>query len=165
MKTARTTAHPRAAMMVVLAGAAVWTSATACAGRAPRPAAAARPAAAGTAGNTAAVGNVADTSAWRGQPVGRPEELFQGRFPGVHVYATEGGIAVRVRGQSSFHGSNEPLYVVDGMPLAPGSGGVLGINPNDIARIEVVKGGAQLAEYGSRGGNGVIKITTKRPGR
>lgn len=172
MRSTSATGRPRAAAVTAaLVGVAGWMVVTGCGQRARRPAAAPAPAAgrstASGSGATsgATVGNTADTAAWRGQPVGRPEELFRGRFPGVHVYATGGGIAVRVRGQSSFHGNTEPLYVVDGMPLAPGSGGVLGINPNDIARIEVVKGGAELAEYGSRGGNGVIKITTKRPGR
>ena len=106
-----------------------------------------------------------DTAQWRGQPANRAEELFAGRFPGVQVYAAGGGIAVRIRGASSFHGSTQPLYVVDGQIITPEGDGLIGINPNDVARIEVVKNGGDLAMYGSRGGNGVIRITTKRAGR
>jgi TonB-dependent SusC/RagA subfamily outer membrane receptor len=59
-------------------------------------------------------------------------------------------------------GSGEPLYVIDGFPRQPGTGGLLDINPNDIARIEVLKDPTSLAEYGSRGGNGVVRVTTKK---
>jgi len=59
--------------------------------------------------------------------------------------------------------SNEPLFVVDGVPIAPGPGGTLSwLNPHDIASIEVLKDAASLAMYGVRGGNGVIVIKTKR---
>jgi iron complex outermembrane receptor protein len=92
------------------------------------------------------------------------EMILQGRFPGVEVYRTAGGIAVRIRGTSSFYGSNEPLYVIDGVPIQPGpSGSLSGINPHDIASIQVVKDPVGTAMYGMRGANGVIVITTKRP--
>jgi TonB-dependent SusC/RagA subfamily outer membrane receptor len=91
------------------------------------------------------------------------EELFEGRFPGVRVTAVPGqGIAVRIRGATSVNGSNEPLYVVDGFPLATSSDGLLALNPSDIARIEVLKDPGSTAEYGMRGANGVVLITTKR---
>ena len=98
------------------------------------------------------------------QPVRSVEEMLKGRVSGVQVMqAPGGGIAVRIRGASSFNGSNEPLYVLDGFPITPGPGGALtGINPYDIASIDVLKDAASTAIYGSRGANGVILITTKR---
>lgn len=96
------------------------------------------------------------------QPI---EEVLSGRFPGVEVNRTaNGGIAVRIRGGSSILGSNEPLYVIDGVPIDPGPGGSLaGINPYDIESIEVLKDAASTAMYGSRGSNGVIIIKMKKP--
>ena len=98
------------------------------------------------------------------QPVRSVEEMLKGRVSGVQVMqAPGGGIAVRIRGASSINGSNEPLYVLDGFPIAPGPGGALtGINPYDIESIDVLKDAASTAIYGSRGANGVILITTKR---
>lgn len=97
-----------------------------------------------------------------GQPI---EQVLMGRFPGVTVTRTaDGGVSVRIRGTTSIRGSNEPLYVIDGVEIQPGPGGSLvGINPNDIASIEVIKDPAGEAMYGVRGANGVIVITTKRP--
>ncbi len=99
-----------------------------------------------------------------GQPI---EQVLMGRFPGVTVMRTaDGGVAVRIRGTTSIHGSNEPLYVIDGVAIEPGPGGSLtGINPHDIASIEVIKDPAGEAMYGVRGANGVIVIKTKRPGQ
>jgi TonB-dependent SusC/RagA subfamily outer membrane receptor len=58
---------------------------------------------------------------------------------------------------------NEPLYVVDGIALPPAPGGALiGVDPRDIERIEVLKDAAATSSYGVRGGNGVILIRTKR---
>ena len=109
------------------------------------------------------VSNAATDSQWVGQSVGRAEELLAGRFPGVEVYRAPGGIAVRIRGSSTVYGSNEPLYVVDGMPIDPGPGGALvGINPADIEKIEVLKDAGSTAQWGVRGANGVILIKTKR---
>ena len=98
-----------------------------------------------------------------GQPI---ERALEGRFPGVDVRRTpDGGIAVRIRGATSFGGGTEPLYVVDGIAIQPGPGGALtGINPNDIESIRVLKDAADTAMYGMRGANGVILIKTKRPG-
>lgn len=97
-----------------------------------------------------------------GQP---PEQALMGRFPGVIVERTpDGGIAVRIRGGSSLMGDNTPLYVVDGQPIQPGPyGGLTGLDPNDIASIEVLKDAAATSMYGMRGANGVIVIKTKRP--
>jgi TonB-dependent starch-binding outer membrane protein SusC len=107
--------------------------------------------------------NVATDSQWTGQNAARVEELFAGRFAGVVVTRIPGGISVRIRGGSTITGSNEPLYVIDGMPIDPGPGGALvGINPADIEKIEVLKDIGSTAMYGSRGANGVILIRTKR---
>ncbi len=96
-----------------------------------------------------------------GKPI---EEVLASRFPGVVVTRTpDGGIAVRIRGTTSIHGSNEPLYVIDGLPIRAGPGGSLvGINPYDIESIEVLRDAASTTMYGVRGANGVVVITTKR---
>ncbi len=94
-----------------------------------------------------------------GQPI---ETVLQGRFPGVEVTRTQGGIAVRIRGAASVYASTQPLYVLDGVPIQPGPNGVLtGINPYDIESIQVLKTPAETAIYGMRGANGVIVIKTK----
>lgn len=99
-----------------------------------------------------------------GEPI---EKVLEGRVSGVSVTRTaNGGVAVRIRGPSSFFGSNEPLYVIDGIPIQPGPGGSLtGINPYDIESITVLKDPVDTALYGVRGANGVIVIKTKRPGQ
>ena len=95
------------------------------------------------------------------------EDLFAGKFPGVTVLRAEGGgLQILIRGgNNSFYGSSEPLYIVDDTPLGPGSRGIVFLAPQDIQKIEVLKNPADVAIYGVRGGNGVIKITTRRPGR
>ena len=103
---------------------------------------------------------------WQGRGATRVEELFQGRFAGVRVYEAPGGIMVRIRGGSgSINGSNDPLYLLDGFPYTPGPDGLVSLNPGDIAKIEVLKDATSMAEYGVRGANGVVKITTKRGGK
>ena len=98
-----------------------------------------------------------------GQPI---EEVLQAKVPGVVVTrASGGGVAIRIRGSGSFYSSNEPLYVLDGVPFEPGPGGALtGINPHDIDTIKVLKDPADTGLYGVRGANGVIVITMKKPG-
>jgi TonB-dependent SusC/RagA subfamily outer membrane receptor len=93
---------------------------------------------------------------------GHVEELLEGRMPGVDVVRQGGGFRVLIRGMGSITGNSEPLYVVDGLPLTSGPGGMLGISPNDVARIDVLKDAGSTAIYGSRGANGVILITTRR---
>ena len=96
------------------------------------------------------------------------EEIFRAAAPGLRITRTpNGGIAVQlVRGPSSFYSSNEPLYILDGTPFQPGPGGALtGINPHDIESIRVLKDPADTGVYGMRGANGVIVITTKKPGK
>lgn len=96
-----------------------------------------------------------------GQPI---EEILKDKVAGVTVTQTQGGISVRIRGVTSFYGNNEPLYVLDDVPITPGPGGVLnGIGPYDIESIRVLKDPADTALYGMRGANGVILIKTKRP--
>lgn len=109
-------------------------------------------------------GEVVTADDLRGVRVARAEELLAGRFAGVEVTPRAGGgISVRIRGATSLMGSSEPLYVIDGMPVQAGPGGALnGINPYDIARIEVLKDIGSTSFWGVRGANGVVLITTKR---
>jgi TonB-dependent starch-binding outer membrane protein SusC len=101
-----------------------------------------------------------DIDASHVQPI---EQALQARVPGVVITRTpDGGISVRIRGATTINGSTEPLFVIDGLPIEPGPGGSLvGINPHDIASIEVLKDAASLAFYGVRAANGVILIKTK----
>ncbi len=127
-----------------------------------------RPAAGGATGVRPAPGGAADASdtASTAMAGGKTvERLFAGRFPGVTVSETSGGgLQIRIRGgNNSFLGSNEPLYVLDGTPVPPGTGGIVHLNPYDIEKIEVLKNPADVGIYGVRGGNGVIRITTIRP--
>ncbi len=86
--------------------------------------------------------------------------MLQGSVSGIEIVKTSGapgsGSIVRIRGGNSMQGSNDPLYVVDGLP-----GGTV-TNPNDIESVQVLKDASATAIYGSRGANGVIIITTKR---
>jgi len=95
------------------------------------------------------------------------EKQIMSKSPGVVVTTNaDGSIAVNIRGSSSKLSSNEPLYVIDDIPITPGPGGALvGLNPHDIESIQVLKNPEDTAIYGSRGGNGVILIKTKRPGK
>src|SRR5438552_10128103 len=97
-------------------------------------------------------------------PTPNPMQAIQARTPGVDVVA--GGsyrpgvpMNVTVRGVRSIAAGNQPLYVVDGVPLA---GGIEDFNPAIIQSIEVLKDASATAVYGSRGSNGVILITTRR---
>lgn len=110
-------------------------------------------------------------------PIASVDQALQGRAAGVQVTQNSGtpgaGIAVRVRGAASIGASNEPLYVVDGVPINTGSytrvgtGGqqtnaLADLNPSDIQSMEILKDAASAAIYGSRASNGVVLITTKR---
>jgi TonB-linked SusC/RagA family outer membrane protein len=96
-------------------------------------------------------------------PITDARQALQGRAAGVDVTqaGSKPGSApqVRIRGRRSFNASNEPLYVVDGIPTV---GGLEDINPSDITSMEVLKDASATAIYGSRGSNGVVLITTKR---
>src|SRR5690606_3009327 len=125
-----------------------------------------------------------DAEAIEDQPFYSIDQALQGKVSGITVTqnsgAPGGGVSIRVRGITSLTGSNEPLYVVDGVPIEGGDnnesfmfstlGGGNGqtrvsamstINPNDIESIEVLKDASAAAIYGSRASNGVILITTK----
>ncbi len=116
---------------------------------------------------------VAETVKEKDFNIGRivsPEQLLQAKVPGVQVIDNNepgGGISMRIRGGTSVNASNEPLFVVDGVPLSVGGGVSSGrnplnfLNPADIANITVLKDASASAIYGSRGANGVILITTK----
>ncbi|SHJ79608.1 TonB-linked outer membrane protein, SusC/RagA family [Tangfeifania diversioriginum] len=110
-------------------------------------------------------------------PASSVDNLLQGRAAGVQVLQTSGepgsALSVRIRGNTSIGGGNEPLYVVDGVPiksenytgLGEGTAGLNSlsdINPNDIASIEILKDAASTSIYGARASNGVVLITTKR---
>jgi TonB-dependent SusC/RagA subfamily outer membrane receptor len=92
------------------------------------------------------------------------EQLLVARIPGVTLArAADGRLVIHVRGTSTLRGAQEPLVVVDGIPLRPNPvGNLRAINPHDIASVEVLKDAAGTAMYGVRGGNGVIVIKTKR---
>lgn len=98
------------------------------------------------------------------------DQVLQGRAAGVQIQqnsGTPGGSSsVRIRGISSITGSNEPIYVIDGVIIDGNSGSLninplAGINPNDIASIDILKDASATAIYGSRAANGVIIVTTK----
>ncbi len=92
-------------------------------------------------------------------------QALQGRAAGVDVaggnFRPGETPAIRIRGNRSIRASNEPLYVVDGIPLAQGTG-LNDFNPQDIQSVEVLKDASATAIYGSRGANGVVLVTTKR---
>lgn len=111
---------------------------------------------------------------------GSIDQLLMGRAAGVEVLQSsespDAGVSIRIRGITSLNGSSEPLYVIDGVILtdanAASSGmgkvdasedvnSLMGLNPNDIASIEVLKDASATAIYGSSGANGVVLITTK----
>ncbi len=116
--------------------------------------------------------------------IASPEQLIQGRAAGVQITQASGepgsGVNIRIRGTSSVRGGNNPLFVVDGVPLAgdnvSGGGVDVGagsssarnplnfLNPNDIESIDILKDASATAIYGSRGANGVVLITTKSGG-
>lgn len=96
--------------------------------------------------------------------VSRVEELLEGRFSGVQVQRTgDGDYSVSIRGAGSFMSSEQPLWVIDGVPYEVGPGrGLAWLNPADVVRIDLLKNPAETSIYGVRGANGVIVITTKR---
>ena len=115
-------------------------------------------------------------------PIRSVDEALLGRAPGVTVVTSSGqpgaGAMVRIRGGNSISASNQPLYVIDGVPIAAtangvntgtlmtqGAGGlnpVAGLNPDDIESIDILKDASATSIYGARAANGVVLITTKR---
>ncbi|HEX2719136.1 MAG TPA: SusC/RagA family TonB-linked outer membrane protein, partial [Gemmatimonadaceae bacterium] len=113
----------------------------------------------------------------QGTPLAGVDAALQGRAAGVQVTQNAGnpgvGITVRIRGSASLTASNQPLWVVDGVPIiredysqldvgGQDVTGVSGLNPDEIESITVLKDAAAAAIYGSRASNGVVMITTKR---
>ncbi len=103
--------------------------------------------------------------------IATPEQLVNGKVAGVQITSNGGapgsGSRIRIRGGSSLNASNDPLIVIDGVPLD--NGGITGsanalsfINPNDIESFNILKDASATAIYGSRASNGVIIITTKK---
>ena len=96
--------------------------------------------------------------------VSRVEELIRDNFAGVQVIRLRNGdYSFRIRGTRSLMGNNEPLLVINGMPVSQAGmrTALAGMSPADIARIDVLKDAGSTAAYGSRGANGVIVITTR----
>ena len=99
------------------------------------------------------------------------QDMLKGKVPGLHVIPGDGGpgsgSTIRIRGAASLAASNDPLIVIDGVPVAHGAGSGMAnpldlINPNDIESFTVLKDASSAAIYGSRASNGVILITTKK---
>lgn len=107
-------------------------------------------------------------------PVVSFEQAIQGRTPGVQINQSSGklgaGVQIRVRGSSSVSASNQPLYVIDGIPATSEDVGsdteplnpLADLNPNDIESITILKDASSAAIYGSRASNGVILVNTKK---
>lgn len=129
-----------------------------------------------------ATGSVVAVSAkdFNGGVIASPEQLIQGKTAGVNISQTSGepgaGISVNIRGSNSVRANNNPLFVIDGVPLSGENTSPSGdsgdgasatrnplnfLNPSDIESISVLKDASATAIYGSRGANGVVIITTK----
>ncbi len=122
-------------------------------------------------GDVTGVVNKVDAKEFNTGVLTSPSNLIAGKVAGVQVVSNDGapgsGVSIRIRGGTSLTAGNEPLFVVDGVPLE--NDGVAGvrnplnfINPADIADITVLKDASSAAIYGSRGANGVVIITTKK---
>ena len=129
---------------------------------------------------TGSVATIDVTNARKGL-VTAPDQLIRGRVAGVNVTQNNGepgaGFSIRIRGGTSISASNEPLYVIDGVPIdnspitpagvgvggapSPGRNPLNMLNPGDIENITILKDASATAIYGSRGANGVVLITTK----
>ncbi len=111
---------------------------------------------------TGAISSV-DERALRDVPVANVGQALQGRAAGVNISSASSSPGqnpvIRIRGNRSFAGSNDPLLVVDGVPF---DGNLNDLNPDDLSGVEVLKDASSTAIYGARGANGVILITTKR---
>lgn len=96
------------------------------------------------------------------RPIVNAAEALQGKAAGVQVTSNSGkpgaGLSIRVRGSSSISAGNEPLYVVDGIPMSD----ITAFNPGDIESMSVLKDAASASIYGTRAANGVVVITTKK---
>ena len=128
----------------------------------------------GTARKSDLTGSVSNLSSeqFNSGLISSPEQLINGKVSGVQIMSQSGsptaGSSIRIRGGASLNASNDPLIVLDGVPLEIGgisgnSGNFLSlINPNDIESMTILKDASSTAIYGSRASNGVIIITTKK---
>lgn len=94
-------------------------------------------------------------------PVSSVDQMMQGKLSGVNVMPDNmpgGGVAVRIRGFSTIR-NNDPLYIIDGVPV---EGGINFLNPNDIESMQVLKDASSASIYGARAANGVVIISTKK---
>ena len=109
---------------------------------------------------TGAVGSVKSEDMMQ-RPSTSISQSISGRIAGVNISSNSGrpggNQTIRIRGYSSINATNEPLYIIDGVP-----GDINILNPNDIESVEVLKDASSTAIYGTRGSNGVIVVTTKR---
>lgn len=125
----------------------------------------------GSSISTVGAGSISET------PLARLDGAIQGKASGVQITQNAGdpgaGMSIRIRGSSSVSASNQPLWVIDGVPMFDedfsqlGMGGqdlsgITGISPDDIESISILKDAAATAMYGSRGSNGVVMVRTKR---
>lgn len=122
-------------------------------------------------GNTVAKVNMSEL---QNAPVSNPDEILQGRIPGVNLLPTSGvtgeGARIRIRGNASLSQSNQPIIYIDGIRVDNGGGGGGGssrsrlddIDPSSIERMEILKGAAAATLYGTEASNGVIQIFTKK---
>lgn len=110
--------------------------------------------------------SVVSTEDMKLRPVSEASGFIQGKVAGVQVQQTSGlpggGMTVRIRGASSIASSNDPLYVVDGVPVGEGNYAIAYLSPNDIESMSILKDASSAAIYGSRAANGVVLITTKQ---
>jgi TonB-dependent SusC/RagA subfamily outer membrane receptor len=99
--------------------------------------------------------------------VSRIEELLIGKYAGVDVIQdNNGGYSVMIRGMGSGAPGGQPLWVIDGAAIEVHSSNALAwVNPASVVKIEVLKNATDIGIYGRRGTNGVIVVTTRRPGR
>jgi TonB-dependent starch-binding outer membrane protein SusC len=118
--------------------------------------------------------SVVDSRSFNKGVVNSPQELLMGKMAGVHITTNSGApgnaATIKIRGGSSLNASNDPLIVIDGVPIdnrpLGGSPNILAtINPNDIESYTVLKDASATAIYGLRASNGVIIITTKKGGQ
>ncbi|WP_168207731.1 TonB-dependent receptor [Spirosoma sp. KCTC 42546] len=120
----------------------------------------------GTQRKSDITGSVASVSseALREVPVANLQQALQGRAAGLEIQQIGtkpgAGAQIRIRGERSINGSNDPLIVLDGIPFEGGN--LNDINPNEVESVEVLKDASATAIYGSRGANGIILVTTKR---
>ncbi len=114
---------------------------------------------------TGAISDI-DADKLKDQPVGQLLNKLQGRLAGVQINQTSGtpgqGMSIKIRGAASIGAGNNPLYVIDGIPIVGGAFGIGNINPNEIENISVLKDASAASLYGSRAANGVVLITTKK---